>query len=636
MKKIIYALFLLFTITHVASANVGDTTWVQSHNTQKLDYYNNFDSAVVFPSASKSYRKIYMIFTMGKYVCPGSPQYCGDWDYTVQNIVMTPRGDTFELGRLMTPYAHSGVGPFTASWKHRYIFDVTDNYPVLRDSATMRIHYSGYSGGFTASIQFMFIEGTPERNVLGVDHLWQRDYDYGHGSVSIDTAMGTLHRSAPTGTVSAEMKMNITGHGGDDNGCSEFCPNSYALTLNNNQLLQQDFYRTNCDKNDLYPQSGTWIYPRANWCPGALVNTFRHVLPGVAAGSNYSVAMTFPPYTSTTVNPNTFAASYTIAGTTVYYGAFNNATDASIEDIVSPTNAEWHYRANPHVGKPVITVRNSGSTAITSIRLEYGLVGRTPLTYTWTGSLASLQNQDITLPVMDDLKLDVGTYQFSAKILAVNGQADGNSYNDQLTSTFTAAANWPTDVIMQLKANNGTNGGGVSQTAWRIEDMSGNVVAQKSDCGISTICLDTISLPYGFAYRLIVSDEIDNAGFYDIGQAANVPISFGDGLNFFSSSTGYVRAYDLYNAVRLPMPAEITGTYEGNFGGGFVYDFYTGDYTTGVHDLTARSAEIYAYPNPATNQISVLINGLQNPQGKIEITDMTGRKILSDMYVEGH
>src|SRR4051812_2891710 len=101
MRKILFYLLGIILISSAAKAANGDTTWVQAHSDIWLDNYNNFDSTVQFPDGTKSYRKIYMIFTLGKYQCPGSPQYCGDWDYTVQNFLMTPGGDTLELSRLI-------------------------------------------------------------------------------------------------------------------------------------------------------------------------------------------------------------------------------------------------------------------------------------------------------------------------------------------------------------------------------------------------------------------------------------------------------------------------------------------------------------------------------------------------------
>src|ERR1700744_1253872 len=101
MKKRLFLFALALCFSFMAVAAPGDTTWVQANNTQ-FTHYGTFDSTITFPSSGTTYRKIYMIFTLGKYMCPAGSTYCGDWDYTVQNYLMTPGGDTLEIGRLIT------------------------------------------------------------------------------------------------------------------------------------------------------------------------------------------------------------------------------------------------------------------------------------------------------------------------------------------------------------------------------------------------------------------------------------------------------------------------------------------------------------------------------------------------------
>lgn len=615
-----------------AFAAPGDTTWVQANNVQ-LNYYNNFDTSIVFPHGATTYRKVYMIFTLGKYVCPGNPQYCGDWDYTVQTYFMAKHAaDTVELGRFMTPYAHTNYGRFNSAWTNRYIFDVTDYYPVLKDTAVVRIHYSGYSGGFTGNVKFAFVEGTPERNVLKVDRVWHGDFDYGHGPVAINTTLGTQSKTAPTGTQSAEMKFNITGHGGDDKNCAEFCPNTYTLSLNNNQLAQQNFFRNNCSANELYPQSGTWVYSRANWCPGALVVPFTHKLTGVNAGAAYNLGITFPPYTSTTVQANTFAASYTIDGEVFYYGAINKTTDASLEDIIAPTNAEYHFRENPTSGHPIVSVRNTGASAITSIQFQYGVTGRALQTYTWSGSIPSLQTSEVSLPALNDLKLNPGVYGFTVKILQVNGAADADATNNTLASTFTAAPVWPSQIVITLRTNDENLGStNISETSWKVEDMNGNVIKRKNDCPINTTCVDTVTLPSGMAYKLVVYDS-SVFGYNDIPSGTVVGINQGDGLRGYSNTNGYINIMDMdANPIQL---TEAYNTLNGSFGSGFTKFFYTGN-PNAVTDPGMEAGSLKVFPNPAHNTISIAVDGVRNGAGTLTLYDMMGHAVASQKYASG-
>ena len=624
MRKFLYAILIVMGCSQVSQAAPGDTTWVYANNVQ-LDYFNNFDTTVAFPDASKTYRRIYMIFTLGKYVCPGSPQYCGDWDYTVQNYFMAKHAtDTFELGRLITPYAHTNSGRFTANWTNRYIFDVTDYYPALHDTGTVRIHYSGYSGGFTANIKFAFIEGTPERQVLQIDRLWHGDFSYGHGT-PINTALGTLNRTPPSGMAAASIKMNITGHGGDNTNCAEFCPNVYTLAVNGTQIVQQPFFRTDCSENDLYYQSGTWIYSRANWCPGALVRTLSHDLT-VPAGSPYSIAMAFPAYTSTP-SPSGSQASYTIDGAVIYYGATNKTLDAALTDIIAPTDAEYHWRENPTSMAPRFMVRNTGSATINSITIEYNVDGQLPHTFTWSLPILPFHERELQSIPLPGLSLSAGVYGFSAKIISINGTADDDVTNNALKSTFTAAPTWPADLDIQQKSNNEVLSGtsNICETSWRIEDAMGNIVKQKNDCPIGTICEDSVHLSDG-AYRFIVNDS-SALGYYDIPSMGAVTVSQGDGLASYSSTNGYIRVFDL-NGFSIALP----GYFAGNFGKGFTQYFHVGTPLAVKAVLSGSPRMLKVFPNPASTDILIVVDGKGSMDGSIAVTDITGRILMQKPY----
>ena len=626
VKKHLYLLLTLLFCWSAAQAANGDTTWVQA-NRVRLTYYNNYDTTVAFPSGAVSYRKVYMVFTLGKYQCPAGTQYCGDWDYTVQNFFMSPRGDTVELGRLITPYANAGNPRTPFTWKQRYLFDVTDYYPILRDSALMRIHYSGYSGGFTADVKFAFVEGTPERQVVGVSRLWHGDFNYGHGAVAINDALDTLAKTAPTGTVTAEAKVNVTGHGGDDQSCAEFCPNVYTLKLNGATTAQQSFFRDDCAGNQLYPQTGTWIYSRANWCPGAQVGTFSHTLAGITDGSAYTMGLTFPTYASATTqggNP----ASYTLDGAIIYYGPYNQALDASITDIIAPTDNERHYRQNPTAGQPLIEVHNGGATPISTLAFSYGVEGQPAQAYTWAGTLAPSQSAIVALPVVADLRQPAGVYRFNARITQVNGGTDTDSTNDAMSSNFTAIPAWPAATVIQFRTDgqHSRTSNTISAASWRIEDMGGNIVKQRRNLALNATYKDTLALPAGQVYKLVVGDTI-NLGYYDINlhRAVNHISSYG--LRGFTSVSGYLRAFRLSPSQRVAIPAGGTGSYEGNFGYGFT-QYFTIEDATAIAPAAYIPARLEAYPNPASDHLTLSLEGIANATGTFQMLDMLGRPVL--------
>lgn len=615
MKKTFYLLSVsLLLIAQQLMAMPGDTTWVQCQADVQMDHYGNFDTTVSFPDGSTTYRRVFMTFELGKYTCPGSPQYCYDWDYTISTSVMTTGGDTIELGRLITPYADQTLGArMPLNWKGQYLFDVTDYVSLLKNSADIRVHYSGYSWGFTSNVKFAFIEGTPERNVIGIQQVWNNTYDYGYGSTPINTALGNVSFTAPANTVAAEAKFTITGHGGDATAAAaEFYPNSYTINLNSNQLVTQNFWRDNCGFNNYYPQNGTWIYDRAGWCPGDLIHPYSHTLTGVTAGNNYTINTTFPAYTSTPSSSGSHAV-YTIQNVIVYYGGFNKSTDASLEDIIAPTNQEAHFRENPFVGRPQITVRNSGSNAISSIKFEYGVDGSTLQQYTWTGTINSLENADIELAECTSLKAATGSNKkFVVHILEVNGQADNDATNDTLTSYFDAAPVWSGNILVEMSTNLSTSGG-YSETNWKIVDIDGNVVAQRVNNAAFTYYADTVRLGSS-SYTLIV----DDAGC--------------DGLKWWANSsagTGFILVTSLYDFSTY----SLKGFFGGDFGCGFK-QYFTTDPATAVIENAQINKAMNIFPNPAKNDLTITIEGMNHINGNLQIVDAIGKVVYQEQLTQ--
>lgn len=615
MKKIYFAVLCFLSLVSTGYANPGDTTLVQA-NIVDLDYYNNFDTLVSFPDGSVSYRKIIMEFDLGKYACPGyDPNdpgeisdghtgWCGDWDYDVHIIACVPGGDTMELGRLITPYANSNFPRTPLSWQHPYLFDVTDFYPILKNDVTIRILYSGYSGGFTANVKFHFIEGTPARNVLGIDNLWQGGYAYGNTGDPIESHINPKTLTFPPAAVSAEMKLIITGHGGDSSeNCAEFCKKWYQFDINGNMVDQTDIWRDDCGSSFLYPQSGTWIYNRGNWCPGDLVRTnIHHVPSGVAPGQTFTADLTFQNY-----NAINNAASYKVAAAMFYYGPFNHATDAGLEEIISPNKQEAYYRYNPVCGEPVVKVKNYGSNAITSIKFKYGIEGQTLSTYTWANNLASMESADITLPSFADLNEVSGTNnQFVAIIEAVNGVPDEEDLNDQLISEFEAAPKWEGgNFYVDFKMP-----GIINHVNWNVTDLDGNVLYHRNGTQSLAEYKDTLHLLNG-CYKLNVDASYD-----------------GYGISFFGAFTpGKFRILNLANGTLIPLPKNDLGAsgLAGNFGNGFT-QYFTVVNATSITDVS-NNFTLNIYPNPVKDFLNVDIIGNLPGKSTVQLIDILGQVV---------
>jgi hypothetical protein len=640
-KQIYFSLAALFFFYNSVNAAVGDTTWVQSFNGQ-LTQPGAFNTSVGFPDGSTSYRKIYMIFTLGEYSCPSGSQYCHQWDYDVENYLMTPAGDTLELARFITPYATSGTPGFGATWQQHYIFDVTDYYKLLKDSATMQIYYSGYSYGFNGDVKFAFIEGSPERDVLGYSRLWNNTYTYGNPNDPIDNHVTADTITPPTGTQSTEMKFAITGHGYDNtSGCCEFdntgVGHTYYVLSNGNTVAQYNMNVT-CGESEIYPQGGTWAYTRAgNWCPGGSLTVAQYKLNGFVAGSPNSVDVNFDD----SYDGGGAYGIYKIASAAFYYGGYNKVLDASLEDIVAPTSFEWYKRENPRASVPVVKVRNTGGDTIHTILFQYGMKDSVMQQYIWVGMLMPSQTITISMPALQSITnlslaeifsgQNINSYDFTAQILQVNGQTDNDQSNDMLTSTFKVAPTWPYTFLVKMLTNSwGTNGLGVNPSAasWQIMDANNSVVASRTNANITTTYADTVTLNTASYYALTVSTT--NCS----------------GLSWWADAQGYgssytagsfaVQDYNNFNAV-LPLNGDYTGTYHDDFGCGFTQYFTTAGGCQAAtpaiiragHLLTASSGYVHYqwYVNDtlihgATDSIYSL--SVNNENYTVEATDANG------------
>ena len=648
MKKLYSLLSILGAssiIGTAAFANPGDTTVVLGHQLQQLSWYENYDSAIIFPSGNTTYNKILMEFTLGKYNCgngynpatagetsQGRSGWCADWDYDLHIILMKPNGDTMSLGEVITPYANTTLSHLPWTWTNTYTYDVTDFYPMLKDTAMLRIFYAGWSGGFTGTVKFKFIEGTPPRDVLAVKNLWGGDgsplsNEYG-GSNSINNLIQAKTVPVPTGTFGAALRTLISGHGNDNTNCSEFCSKWYQLMVNGTNIEQKNIWKPNCGSNQIYPQSGTWIYDRANWCPGEMITPFQQEFPTSALSNpNVEVDLNFQNYTS-----NTGGASYKVSSTLFFYGDYNFNNDLGIVKIISPTNDANQYRENGICGEPKIEVKNYGKNTITSFKVEFGVAGQTMHSYTHSANIASNQSAEVTLPNLVDFASLAGNtneQDFIVRVTEVNNTTDDNSLNDSLSSKFIAAPDWVSgnfDIELKTSAN---ISGSLNRATWKITDIAtGTVVATRNGNAASTVYNDTVVIPNG-CYKL----ELD---------CSTIGVGLRNPYHISNANAGYIKVTNRNTSQRINIEKNRDGktsAYQGNLegwvGNGWT-QYFTVSNATSVTDIP-KDMGLIIKPNPANQMVFINVEGLTNyNDATISIYNTLGQKIKELTYSGGN
>ena len=526
--------FSLFAILCFVACSQNDTIKVRSHDHVDLIWYENYDEKVLFPKPN-SYEKILMNFTMG---CASGG--CSHWDYTVSVFLMEPTGtldsnvvvldtvsleplevdttwnvyevlEKFELARLITPYGNymdwdKPSDPndlFDSSWEHSYVFDVTDFASLLKDSSLIRVHYGGWSSGFSATVDFDFIEGIPAREVLSIENMYPIG-EYSYRSLADDENFPPITKTFDEKVKGVAVKSYITGHkhAGPEN-CCEWIPKQHSLAINGDEICQWEVWK-DCGMNPIYPQGGTWPFDRAGWCPGTAVDLqVSDLTVFINPGSEVELDYRVQPYGNNGEDTGTFILSNTLFS----YGSINFEKDIEITDIIKPTNKDKWRRMNPICADPVIEIRNRGSESITAVSVEYGIEGAELLTYEWTGTIGFLETVFVALPAPDWTSAAQDSKFIATLIL------EGDEYlnNNTLRSDFDIPEVLPRDFVFEFRTQtNYDSTNRAQQSTFCIYDADAELIFEHSSALESfTWYEDTISLSAG-CYELVFKDAAEN------------------------------------------------------------------------------------------------------------------------------
>ncbi len=145
------------------------------------------------------------------------------------------------------------------------------------------------------------------------------------------------------------------------------------------------------------------------------------------------------------------------------------ALDAQISAITSPSGST----CGSTTVTPVVTLRNAGSTTLTSATIYYRIDGGTSVSQAWTGSLTTGTTTSVTFP---SITSTYGAHTIDAWSSAPNGGVDQNLTNDTASASFTLMSGSFNIPFVELFNNGippscwasfiGTNGLGTNQN-WK-------------------------------------------------------------------------------------------------------------------------------------------------------------------------
>ncbi len=392
MKNILRFIFICFLLLFAEKVlpDNGDKIHILTHNKVKVitdpsKGFNPYRIWSEFPSENIKYRKAILYVT---YQCPDS-QKCGEWDY-IDNIYLRRKGsvnDTsldIELARMISPYGSR----FSPDWKFTWKADVTDFSFLLHDSVEIEFNHTGYESntdrGWLVTLDFELTEGNPVMEVLGYEKLWNGSFPYGDINDDIENYLKPITFKNNVDADIVRLRILQTGHGMDDfENCAEFC-NKYRKIFFDNELTDQKQIWRECGDNPLFPQAGTWIFDRANWCPGAMVQPDVYDFK-IEKNAEHSIDIEMENY----VNPNKPSANYVFSSYLFFYKEPEADNDVSVEEIVSPGDEDIYSRKNPVCIEPKIVIRNNGKNKLTELKIDYGADGEIENTFDWRGNLES-------------------------------------------------------------------------------------------------------------------------------------------------------------------------------------------------------------------------------------------------------
>ncbi len=506
--RLFCTLLLLSLVNPCIQSKENDTIHIVSHNktlmiTDPSRGVNEVINWTVFPSIKTPYRKITAHLTMQ---CPDGMR-CGAWDY-LDYVILKRQGGVNapvqerEIVRNLTPYGSW----FGKEWKFTWTQDVTDWGFLLRDSVEIEYRHTGYEDnktmGWVVTVDFEIITGKPVIEPIGYDSLWHGSFAYGDTLRPFETLVKPQSVKIPSETKIINLRVQQTGHGMDrpDN-CSEFCPKWRELYLDGNLLNKRSMTIT-CGTNPVYPQSGTWIYDRSNWCPGSLAIPDIYTIPVNSQQHTFDLKM--EPYIS-----NKPSGGWSISAYSFYYKAPSSKNDVELEAIIAPSTTDIYNRINPIGFSPKILIKNNGSNTLENLQIEYGLHGRKKQVYHWTGNVPFMGLKEIVLPGIVDVNID--DTLFEVKLSKPNKKTDEYPYDNYKHSIAQKLPVYGDSIIVSFRTNNITD-----DTSWQIKDASGKIVFLRTPADslkAEKLYNDTIALSEGY-YEFSVNDSTNNGLYY--------------------------------------------------------------------------------------------------------------------------
>lgn len=595
MKTLLVLLFAFLSSAVLAS----DTLHVITHReetvvTDPAKGHNFYTRWGIFPKKDIPIRKIILRVKFG---CPDGMR-CADWDYLDFITIRRTGGQSgqskdFEIARMLTPYG----GAFSKDWKFDWEVDITDFSLLLRDSVEIEYNHTGYEPnkdrGWKITLDFEIIKGKPVAEPIEIQNIYSGSFKYGDSSESIEANLQPVDFQRAAGADFAKFTVLHTGHGANQGDhCGEFCSKNRMIYFNGDLIDKRPVWKK-CGDNPLYPQAGTWVYDRANWCPGYLQIPDEYVIPLQKQQNTINIDM--EPY----LVPKT-QADEKITAYIIQYKKPQTQNDAAIIDIIAPTKKLAHKRKNPIAGQPVIVIKNNGVKDLSSLKINYGSRGFKAKTFHWKGNLGFNEETEILLPGFVDAV--PGDNYFTVKLSEPNRKRDEFENDNAMGALFSKAPVHTGNLVLALKTN-----AQPQHNSYTLKDGAGKVLYSRSfdSTQKEQLFKDTIGLKAG-VYQLFVAD------------------SAGDGLEFWANrrgGRGFVRLQDT--------AGNFVKNFISDFGSSVLYNFSVSENSADWSEVNNEES-IELYPTRTTGRTVLEYFSGKTSDVKVQIITDEGLKLVEE------
>lgn len=249
--------------------------------------------------------------------------------------------------------------------------------------------------------------------------------------------------------------------------------------------------------------------------------------------------------------------------------------------------------------QPKVTIRNNGTTTLTSLTLAYSVTGGPSGNATWTGSLTTGATAEFQLPT---LNLAGGSHTLSVTGSNPNGQADQNPANNTVTQAFTVVP-VGIDVTVRITTDNYA-----SETTWRVTPQGSNTVLYSGgpySNGTNGQQVETIMCLAEGCYTFTIFDE------------------WGDGI---------CCSYGQGN-VQILSGGQVLASHNGQFTSQASVNFCVTAGGVGIDETAATRFQLM--PNPTQHSSTLVFGAPLNGPATLAVIDLTGRTLHAEQLAAG-